>query len=156
MNTRALSPYRNQVSNIDQLMHHFFSPVTWTEAKPEVRIPRMDILESDTGFEIKADLPGVSNDAITVSVKDNVLTIEAQAETSEDIGNEVTSEPAAPRSGFKVVTRERGHGKYKRALRLGSSIDESAIKAVFANGVLTLELPKVAKPEAKRIPVMAH
>ena len=95
MNTRALSPYRNQVSNIDQLMHHFFSPVTWTEAKPEVRIPRMDILESDTGFEIKADLPGVSNDAITVSVKDNVLTIEAQAETSEDIGNEVTSEPTS-------------------------------------------------------------
>ena len=152
MNTRVVSPYRNQTRlvDFDQLMSRFFSPVHYqtNQDEPEKKCrPKMDITETETGFELKADLPGVSNEDINVSVKENVLTIEAQL---KDVAQEEDAKTQT------VISKERNTSGYYRSLRLGSSVDESQIKANFSNGVLTLALPKVAKAETKKIPVSAH
>ena len=152
MNTRVVSPYRNptRLVDFDQLMNRFFSPVhyqTNQDEQEKMCRPSMDITETETGFELKADLPGVSNEDINVSVKENVLTIEAE------VKNEAQEENAKTQT---VISKERNTRGFYRSLRLGSSVDESQIKANYSNGVLTLELPKVAKAETKKIPVVAH
>ncbi len=147
MNTVTKVPHRSRYlrGDFNDLIHGFLAPVTPVPGRKHSRIPAMDIVETDKGYEVKTDLPGVKKEDLSVSVTEDVLTIEAG---SSGQGEE--------RKGVKVIQRERCFGRYVRTLRLGKSIDEANIVAEYADGVLKLTLPKAEKATRRQIDVAVH
>ena len=101
---------------------------------------KLDVSESDNAYTITAEIPGVSKDAIQVTVENNVVTIGAEVK-QEDV----------KRDGDKVLHRERYFGAVSRTLALPSDVDETQASAKYEDGVLTLVLPKRAAVAGKRI-----
>jgi HSP20 family protein len=105
--------------------------------------PRLDVSETDNGLEIVADLPGMEKKDISVSLENNVLTI--QGEKKEEKENK----------GKRFHTIERRSGSFYRALRLPVEVEKDKVEAVFKDGVLTLRLPKSkeSKPKVAQIEI---
>lgn len=104
--------------------------------------PQIDIHEADDHIELSAELPGVEQDDIDVSVLEGVLTLSGEKKSTRETGE-----------GARII--ERSFGSFKRSFRLNDAIDVDNITASFKNGVLVLTLPKVAeqKPEPRKITV---
>ncbi|MGH1432009.1 MAG: Hsp20/alpha crystallin family protein [Neptuniibacter sp.] len=116
----------------DAFFNNFFRPVASDKGE---RVPAIDVHESDGGYCIKVDLPGISKDDIHVTLENGVLTISA----------ETKQEDKEEKDG-KIIRQERHYGQYVRRLSVGDNLDPASIKARFENGVLQLDLPK---PEPK-------
>ena len=101
---------------------------------------KLDVSESDNAYTITAELPGVSKDAIQVTVDNNVVTIGAEVK-QEDV----------KRDGDKVLHSERYFGAVSRTLALPGDVDETQASAKYENGVLTLVLPKKVAVAGKRL-----
>jgi len=101
--------------------------------------PLVDIRESGSEVKIAAELPGMEEKDIEVSLHDGVLTLKGEKK-SESEG---------------ALYSERWHGQFQRTVQLGADIDPDRVAASFKNGVLTVTVAK--KPEAqtqvKRIPI---
>ena len=145
--TRAVRPAQSHwLGDFDRVFDGLwrgFGDDTSPVATPATLAPRMDYHETDTEIRIAAELPGLEEKDITVSLEEGVLTI--QGERSE--------EKREDEEGFSHV--ETFRGSFHRALRLKTEVDEDAVKAAYKNGVLTVTLPKVpeVKPEIRTIPV---
>jgi HSP20 family protein len=100
--------------------------------------PAIEVQEDAAKYTVKADLPGIDKKDIHIKVKQNVLAISAETKTETEKGDK--------KSGS--YCSERYYGRYYREIPLGSNVDEEHINATHENGVLTLELPKKALPEA--------
>ncbi|HET6157558.1 MAG TPA: Hsp20/alpha crystallin family protein [Dongiaceae bacterium] len=90
--------------------------------------PRIDIDESEQAIRISADLPGVSKDAVDVSIDEDVLTIRG--------------EKRCERTDEQAHVTERFYGTFQRAIQLPFAPDPDRVAASFENGVLTISLPK--------------
>jgi HSP20 family protein len=101
---------------------------------------KVDVTESDQAYILSAELPGVSKDAIQITVDNNVVTISAEVR-QEDVR----------RDGDKVLHSERYYGAVSRSLALPGDVDENNAAAKYENGVLKLTLPKKAAVVGKRI-----
>ena len=133
------------MGDFDGLVNGFLSPVRRIDTNQGQVIPAMDIVENEEGYVVKTDLPGIKKEDLNVTVKDNLLIIEA-GPSSEEVEKE----------GESVIKLERRSGKYQRSLRLGKSINESAIKAQYVDGVLTLTLPRAEAEKSRKIEVAVH
>jgi HSP20 family protein len=97
--------------------------------------PRFDVKETKSAYVIKADLPGMKEDDLNVSVTGHQLTISGRREhESRDEGDQ-------------YFTVERSAGSFARTFSLPDVVDSEAVRADLKNGVLTLEIPK--RPEAQ-------
>ena len=106
----------------------------------------MNVSETDNEIRITAELPGVTEEDIDVSLDDDVLTIRGEKKFERTEGGEKES--------FHFV--ERSYGTFQRAIRLPFPINPDQVKASFENGVLTVTLPKTAQAErTRRIQVQA-
>lgn len=103
--------------------------------------PRVEIHETGNEVKITADLPGLEEKDIELSLHDGVLMLKGEKKSETD----------------GALYSERWHGQFQRSVQLGSEVDAENVKAAFKNGVLTVTLAK--KPEAqtqvKRIPISA-
>jgi len=108
--------------------------------------PDFDISESDHGYDVKAELSGMNEKDIEVTLENNVLRIsgEKKDEKSEKKG--------------KYHISERKFGKFERVLTLPAEVDSSKIKASFNKGVLSVHVPKTEKAKAniKKIDVKSE
>jgi len=104
----------------------------------EFAAPTIEVNEDNAKYTVKVDLPGIDKKDIHLKVKDNVLAISAETKSETEKGDK--------KSGNYYS--ERYYGRYYREIPLGSNVDEEHINATHENGVLTLELPKKALPEA--------
>lgn len=101
----------------------------------------MDAFRKDDSFLMRLDLPGVSAEAVELTVEDNVLTIKAER-------------PAPPASeGVEVVIAERPYGTFTRQVFLGTNLDAEHIQAEYEAGVLTLAIPVAEHAKPRRIEV---
>ncbi|HEY8191999.1 MAG TPA: Hsp20/alpha crystallin family protein [Alphaproteobacteria bacterium] len=104
---------------------------------------RMDVSETEKSYLIKADLPGMEEKDVNVTLDDGVLTIsgEKQSESEEE--------------GKTFHRIERSYGSFRRVLSLPADADENGINAHMENGVLHIEIGKTKQAEktAKRIDV---
>lgn len=103
-------------------------------------MPDVNIYEFDEALKLWADMPGVKEKDVEVSLKDGVLTI---------IGKVATDMYA----GLRPMYTEYNVGNYYREFVLNEDIEESKIKAALQNGVLELELPKKEQAKPRRIEV---
>lgn len=89
-------------------------------------MPAIDVAETDTGLEISADIPGVSEDDLDVTVQGDTLVIKG----------EKSADRQAKEKDYHLV--ERRHGSFRRHIPLGFVPEEGAVTAEFSNGVLKL------------------
>ena len=92
----------------------------------------MTIWENETGVRLSLDVPGFSEDELSVEVENSVLTISG------------TRKP--PESDDTVTHREQRFGEFSRSIKLGDTLNAGSVDAELESGVLTLQIPK--KPEA--------
>lgn len=102
--------------------------------------PNVDILERAEELVVLADIPGASADDVDVNFEDGTLSIYARVEPRQPAETE-------------YLVREYGVGDYYRTFRVSEAIDASKIAAEFADGVLTLHLPKAEAAKPRKIAV---
>jgi|SaaInl4_150m_RNA_FD_contig_31_631614_length_583_multi_4_in_0_out_0_1 HSP20 family protein len=118
--------------------------------------PRVDVLETADALEVSAELPGLTEQDIELHVRENVLTIKgekrsgrADAEAADTEDDEGATEAEAP----KVYYSERHYGKFQRSLALPSHVNSDEANATFADGILTVRLPKADSHRSRQISI---
>ena len=95
------------------------------------RSPALDVAETDAGYTVKLEMPGVAKDDIKVSVEGRKVSLQAQSQRSEE-----------KKEGERVLYRERSATSYARSFTLPVEVDQAESGAKLEDGVLTLTLPK--------------
>ena len=110
------------------------------QSRPQVFSPRADVFEDSESIRILLDMPGVSQDALEVSLEKDILSVEGRT----------TFKAAA---GMRLAHREFGEGDYRRTFTISDAIDRDRIAASIKHGVVELVLPKKEEVKPKKIPV---
>lgn len=114
----------------------------WFKAENEILRPTpVEITESDASVFVKAAVAGFKPEEIEVSVKDNVVIISGQTESSDE------------RPNSKTVAREWTSNRFYRQLTLPSEVLADKVTAKLTDGMLELTLPKAAAQEATKVAV---
>jgi HSP20 family protein len=134
----ACAPY---ALGVDDLLAGFLRPIQ--DATREAGHPiKIDVSEDASAYRVAAVLPGVKKEDIHVSVDQNEVTIGAEVKRETEL-----------KDGEKILRSERVYGKSTRVFALGQDIDEAAVQAKYADGILSLLLPKKAPVSAKRVTI---
>jgi HSP20 family protein len=135
-----------EMAEMQNSMYRLFDD-TWRSAWPSVEsnfaLP-IDVYESDQGYTIVANIPGVAQDDINLTLNQNVL----------NLGVEVPQ--YTPAEGQRSLVMERAHGHFNRSITLPRPVNSEQIEAVYDNGVLTLNLPLAPEAQPKRISVKGN
>ncbi len=124
----------------DGALDQFF--VQPSDAAP-VRRPAIDVAESDAGYVVTLDVPGVTREDVKVSIDGRRVSIVAEARAAEAAAETPAAEGAeAARPAERVILRERAVASFARSFTLQSEIDQASSQAKLDNGVLTLTLTK--------------
>jgi HSP20 family protein len=105
-------------------------------------VPRTDIYETADAITVVADMPGVDENTVHVTLEDNVLSINGY------VG------PVQP-EGYDLVLAEYRVGDFERTFTLSDQIDRDGIEATVKNGVLRLHLPKITEARRRTIAIKA-
>ena len=106
--------------------------------------PRVDISESEKGYEIRADIPGVRKEDLRVTLHDGVLTLQGERHQEKREDDE------------RLHRVERSYGSFSRSFHLPDDADATAMSASAKEGQLTVSVPRkepTMKDEALQIPV---
>lgn len=128
--------------SFESMFRRFMSPMRLDLESPAMDM-RVDVTEIDGLYKVRADLPGVKKDDINVRIDGNIVQIDA----------EVKEEKETKDRGGKVLRSERYHGAISRAFTVAQDVDDAKVSAKFEDGVLTLELPKKANVQSKKIAI---
>jgi HSP20 family protein len=101
---------------------------------------KVDVKETEGGYTVQAEVPGVPKEDIHVSVEGNVVSLRAEVRQLDQ-----------KTEGEKVLRSERYYGSVARSFQLPADIDAAQAKAKYDNGVLTLTLPKKLNNAAQRL-----
>lgn len=106
-------------------------------------VPRVDIYEKEDGIVLLADMPGVNEESVDITLEKNILTIVGYAERQ------------APEN-FEPAYSEYRFGNFKRTFALSDEVDRDQIQATVKNGVLRLVMPKAEAAKTRKITVKAE
>ena len=124
---------------LEDSLNRFFT----TPAAARPWTPAVDILENEQSLVLKADIPGMTENEIGISIENGTLTLkgERKFETQED------------KAGYHRI--ERSYGTFARSFLLPDSVDAEHVAADYKNGLLTVTIPKkeVAKPRKIEVKV---
>jgi len=124
--------------------HTGTSPAVETEGtrNRKIYLPRVDILETGDAIVLIADMPGVDEHSVTITLEKNVLTLTGEPEIEHF-------------KGYNLALAEYDVGDYQRSFSLSDQIDGGKIDASVKNGVLRVTLPKAEPAKARKINVKA-
>jgi HSP20 family protein len=100
----------------------------------------MDVWQTEDGFHVCLDLPGVDPDNVDITTERNVLTIRAERRPEYQ-------------QGQNVLIAERPQGSFTRQLQLGDTVDSENIQASYGDGVLHLTIPMTRAAQPRRVQV---
>jgi len=156
--TTAWHPFESLHREIDRLFDDFGMGFRWPfgrslfAAEPLFRremawakMPAVDVVENEKGYEITADLPGMDEKNIEVKIANGTLTIKGEKQEEKEEKKK------------DYYMRERNFGSFERSFGIPETVDANKIEASFKKGVLTVTLPKTieAQKPAKKIEVKA-
>jgi HSP20 family protein len=141
----VLEPFREFTDfpgEINRLLGRPLFPATWLMPKNGGRwLPEVDITEEKDRILVKADLPGMKQEEISVEVSDGVLTIKGERRRESETKDAKT---------YRV---ERSYGSFLRSFTLPAGVDAAKVDAAYKHGVLEITLPKLTEAKAKQIKV---
>ena len=129
-------------SDIDRLFESFFGNRGADAGGHRRWTPAVDLVETESEIVLKADLPGVTEDDVTVELEDSVLTVSGERRTEKETRSA---------GGYYRVERSSGH--FSRSVKLPEGIDDKEVSASFTDGVLEVRVPKPAERQPTRIPI---
>lgn len=144
--SRTLGRLEEMDRMFDQFFRHGWRPwqhLEWPSfpqlSLPELKEPKIDVVDRETEVLVKAEVPGVEKKDLDISVSDSTVTIKGSSrrEEKEERGD--------------YYRREISTGSFSRTVTLPAEVDGSRAKASFSDGILELTIPKIEK--AKRISV---
>ena len=103
--------------------------------------PRVDIVETEKEFIIKAEIPDVKKEEVKITVDNGVLSIKGERKQEKE------------EKGKKFHRVERYYGSFTRSFTLPDNVDETKVEASFKDGMLNLQIPKSKKSNPKAIEV---
>ena len=104
-------------------------------------VPRSDVSESEAGYEVELELPGLTADDINIEIKEGILEVAGE------------SKRADLAEGEKALRRERAFGAFRRKFEFPVTVDADKISAEFNNGILKLRIPKSEKVLPREIEI---
>ncbi|MGC1816024.1 MAG: Hsp20/alpha crystallin family protein [Casimicrobiaceae bacterium] len=128
-------------TGLEELFRGFFKPVRMEGAPTPVMI-KMDVTETENGYLIHSEMPGVKKEDIDVAIDGNQVTITAEVKQDWE-----------KKEGARVLRNERYFGNIYRSFTLPAELDQSACVAAYDNGVLELKLVKKAPVPGKRLAI---
>ncbi|MBK5094587.1 MAG: Hsp20/alpha crystallin family protein [Deltaproteobacteria bacterium] len=143
---RWLDPFRD-LSAIQERMNQIFEDALARSRGREEGLrtgmwtPAVDIYENSDFVVVKAELPGVEKNQISVEVKDGILSLRGERKFEKEVKEE----------SFHRI--ERSYGSFQRSFSLPVSVDQDQVTARFEDGVLEVKLPKKEKAKPKQIQV---
>jgi len=148
---RGLIPWR-PFRELEEMERRFedvfgrpFLPAVWRRI-PMVEMgwaPAIEVFEKEDKFVVKAELPGMREEDIDVSVVGDTLTIKGERKAESEVKEE------------DYYCCERSYGSFSRSIALPSSVDAKKIEAGYEDGVLEVSLPKAPEVKAKKVAVSA-
>ena len=123
---------------VDRLFDAFFGG---GEGGARRWVPPMDLVEAEDHFLLKADLPGLDEDDVTIEIDDGSLKISGQREAEHE---------ANERGWYRV---ERSFGSFARTLALPDGVDPEGVSAAFDKGVLEVRIPKPEQRKPRRVAI---
>lgn len=145
LDTAALAGWDDFHRDMDQLFDSFFGTLPAGRLLNTVAAQplNLDVSETDKAYNITADMPGLEQKDIDVTLTDNVLTIRGERKQEENS------------EGKTWHRTERSYGSIQRSLQLPADVDNSSVAAKIKNGVLQIEIAKSknAKPASKKIEI---
>ena len=142
----SCGPFRELSAMQDRMNRLFEDTLARTRVVKEgveagVWTPPVDIYETTGDLVIKAELPGLSTEDVSVRVKDNVLTLKGERKRGEGVDSE----------NYHLV--ERSYGHFRRSFVLPSNVDQKKVQAKFKDGVLFIAIPKSKRVRPKKIAI---
>jgi HSP20 family protein len=133
-------------AGMDQLFNSLLGTMQPSGAQESLWYPRVDLREHDQEFVLVADLPGMQQEDINVTVENNILTLQGKRMAEHEAQN--------GQNGYAQYC-ERVFGTFCRRFTLGAAVDAEHITATYKAGVLEVHIPKTAAAQPKRIAVQA-
>ncbi len=150
----ALSPFRgfyDMQSEMNRMFDEVFGNLARSSAGGRQQqqgtlatqwAPALDMLQEDGNIVVRAELPGVKQEDVDITLQNGVLTIFGERRAEEQ------------REGSGYYVRERRYGSFRRSMGLPEGVDESKIRARFQDGVLEVRVEGAAAVrEPKRIQI---
>ncbi|HEV2771660.1 MAG TPA: Hsp20/alpha crystallin family protein [Thermoleophilaceae bacterium] len=103
--------------------------------------PAMDLVEAEDHYLLRADLPGMGEDDVSIEINDNVLTVSGERRDEQEHQGQ----------GWHRV--ERTFGRFSRSLALPEGVDPDAVAASFDRGVLSIRVPKPEQRKPRRVAI---
>ena len=118
---------------------------TWPTEMTFGTVPAVDVAEKDNQYQISAELPGMDQNNIEVTLSNGVLTIKGEKKEEKE------------ESKKDYYLSERRYGSFQRSFQVPEGVDAEKIEANFKNGILTVSLPKTAaaQKDQKKIAIKA-
>lgn len=138
------SPFRD-LARMEREMQDAFGQFfpAWTE-QGRGWAPSVDMVEEKDEIVVKADLPGIDEKDIDITVQDGTLTIRGERKAEKEEKKE----------GYYYA--ERSYGAFVRSLPLPTGVEAERVKATFKKGVLEIHLPKAKEAKGKKIEIKAE
>ena len=146
MNLVRWNPY-GEINTMKNRINTMFGEPHWVtrhmndESNMGMWNPAVDLYEKEGHFVIKAELPGVDKNNISIDLKDRMLTISGE----RFYDNEAKEE--------NFYRRERSYGKFQRVFTLPADVDSDKIKAELKDGLLRVEVPKPEQQKPKQVTI---
>ena len=105
------------------------------------RYPPVDMYDDKDSIVVKAELPGLKKDAVSIEIKDHVLILSGERKREKEIKDE----------NYYVV--ECAYGSFSRSFSLPRKVDVDKVSASYKDGILQITLPKSEKAKLKAIPI---
>ncbi len=132
---------------MDRLLESAFTPSTWFGDTSGIGSGpcSLDVYEQEDAYIVQCLLPGITPDAVHVTVQDNVLTI--SGESTREVPE-----------GAQPVFQEIGYGRFARQVTLSMPVEVDRVEANYRDGLLTITLPKAetAKPRTIKVHANGH
>jgi HSP20 family protein len=137
---RELTTIRDEMN---RLFDDFFSgfPERGREMFESERAPRVDIAETDENVVVTAELPGVNQDNVNITVVNDVLTLKGKKKEEKEIKKE----------NYHRI--ERSYGSFQRSVSLPTGVQADKAKATYKDGILTITIPKAEETKPKSIKI---